>query len=191
MRLVLRLLACSVVCGCVASAGATKINILDPQGFTTNPITTSPFVIGGTAPFTACTPGELPDPTLVEDGCFAGLNRTGSDWTALELIIPNFGTSFTCNTDDASNQIFPAANCVYDPLANAFDLTFSGGTLSNGELFFITEDDIPPGSFPDVLGIPNLVSASATPEPSSLLLLATGLLVAGCLISARQYEDAR
>ena len=191
MRILLRSLVCLSFVAVASSAGATKINIFDPPGFTTNPITSSPFTIGGSTPFTACTAGELPDSSLVEDGCFAGVNRTGSNWSALELVVPNFGTSFTCNTDDQPDQIFSATNCAYNSSSNSYVLLFNAGTLANNQLFFITEDDIPPGSFPDVEAFATLVTAASTPEPSSLLLPATGLLGAGGLLSTRRREGAR
>ncbi|HLI77282.1 MAG TPA: PEP-CTERM sorting domain-containing protein [Acidobacteriaceae bacterium] len=185
MRATCRLFACLLLCAFVCSAKATKINILDP--YSTNPIFSTPFSVT----FAACQPGELPypgDPGFNPLGCFSGVNRTGQDWSSVELTIPDFGHSFQCDTDDSSEQYFPTPDCAYDPADDVYDLTFSGGTLDNNSNFLITEDDIDPASFPTFQVTVTYVAA--TPEPSALLLLGTGLLGVSLLAWSRRRSHA-
>ncbi len=196
MRLVCRLFACALLLAFATLARASKINILDPPGFYTNPITSSPFTVS----FTSCSGSEIPQPNppvtppLTADGCFAGVNRTGQDWSSLELIVPDVGaittqSSFQCDTDPSQLEIFQGVSCNYDPLGNAYDLIFSAGTLTNSQLFIITEDGIvPPEDFPYTTAIVTLASAT-TPEPSAWLLLASGLLCTACVAKARSRVD--
>ena len=179
MRLACRLLCLVFLCGCCALAGATPIDfnahVLDPPNptpFPTNPITTTPFSVT----FTTCGTGELPG-GMTADGCFAGVNRTGLDWTHLQIIFPNIGVlnsqSAMCST--TPSDIFSTQNCGLDQSGQQYTLDFTGGSLNNGDLFFITEDGVSPASLFPTGTATVLSSTTVTPEPASLLLLGTGL----------------
>lgn len=179
----LRLTLVCLFLGLVAlPASATKINILDPDSFPTFPVVAPDFSFN----FSPCVAGELPDPNLTEAGCFAGVNRTGSPWVQLALEIPDFGHSFDCNTDDAPNQIFHVTSCGLNPATGLYDLVFTSGSLTLGQIFFVTEDDIDPALFPTVMAHATLSAAATTPEPSALLLLSTGLAATGGLLWQRR-----
>ncbi len=191
MRTFCRILPLLLLCAFVRTATAGKINILDPNSYPATVITGSPFTIGGSTGFLTCSAGELPA-GISADGCFAGVNGTGDSWSGLELRFPNAGTvlgqSFACNTDPSGFEIFSAASCVYDPASNSFDLQFTSGTIPQGQLFIITEDGVlPPGDFPDVTAS---VTFASTPEPSSWLLLMTGLCCSGAYGWARRRRQA-
>lgn len=152
------------------------MTVLDPPapgtGFITYPVQTAPYTFS----FTACVSGELPN-NMTADGCFAGVNRTGQDWTSLQFTFNNtpvlHGQPVDCSPA-ASNNIYPTATCSLLQ-RTVYVLNFSGGVIDDGQLFFLTEDGVvPPGSFPP--GTLNVTSSyAATPEPASFLLMATGL----------------
>src|SRR5580698_5051819 len=93
MKLAHCFLAIAMACGLTGAAKADTLDfhmvVLDPPsapGFTTVPIFTTPFTIT----FSACAPGQLPTNTLgTYEGCFSGVNRTGNDWTGLDLTFDN------------------------------------------------------------------------------------------------------
>jgi hypothetical protein len=184
------MLACFFLFAYALSASATKINIYDPPGgFTTYPVTTSPFDVT----FSACGANELPDPNIPADGCFAGLNRTGSAWSALTLVVPKVGQlanqDMFCNTDGFTYQIFSNASCTYDRSSNDYSLVFSTGSLTNGEFFIIAEEGVvPPEDFPPMTAY---VSYAVSPEPSSVLLMSTGMLCMAYLFWSRRRAEAR
>ncbi len=151
-----------------------KANILDPPApdapsFPTFIITASPFEVI----FSGCVAGELPN-GLTADGCFAGVNRTGLNWTSLELVFPNDAVLNSQPVDCSlapSDNIFFSPSCGFD--AQDYTLTYTNGVLGNNDFFFITETGVPAELFPH--GTATVLSITATPEPASLLLIATGL----------------
>src|ERR1700712_775406 len=91
-----------MVCGLTSLAKADPVdfhmNVLDPDSFPTYIITSTPY---GPINFIPCVPGQLPA-GVIADGCFAGENSTGLDWTGLDLVFGNSGSamgqSVDCNT---------------------------------------------------------------------------------------------
>ena len=178
MRFLLRF---CMLCLLFASFNAAKadpldfnLNVLDPN-VPTDFINASPFGIG----ISSCVAGELPA-GLTADGCFAGENNTTTPWNGLQIVVPYtegvVGQAASC-TLDSSVQIFQNASCALDPALGAFVLTFSSGIIAPDSVFVIAEDGVPAGEFPDSIG----TFSTVTPEPSSILLMGTGLICLGLL----------
>lgn len=174
MRILRCLVVAAFVCGCTGLAGAAPIDfhmhVLDPAPptFSVLPITSTPFTFS----FTPCSANELPD-GMTADGCFAGVNRTGQDWTNLQLTFTDNGVLAgqppDCSPAPADN-IFSSTDCSL--VGSTYILAFSDGVLSNNAFFFITEDGVlPPEGFGTGTG------TVLTPEPASVVLLSTGLVL--------------
>lgn len=145
-----------------------RMNVLDPSGFTVNPITTTTFQVT----FTACQLGELPS-GVTADGCFAGVNVSGLDWTSLSMTFPETGALEgqvpSCTTPAYS--IFSDTDCSLS--GGVFLLNFTDGSIPSGQgtasIFVIAETGVDPDSFPEGTAV-----AGVAPEPASLLFLLTG-----------------
>ncbi len=164
--------------GFSAKANAFVIHVLDPV----QPPPSAPvyFIQGNTFPilFTSCVQGELPN-GLTADGCFAGVNRSGENWTSLEFAFDNNsalnGQPADCSPA-ASDNIYSATSCGFN---GSYLLDFSRGEVSNNQPFFITEDGVDPALFGVGTATITSFTLANTPEPSSLLLLGSGLLFVG------------
>ncbi len=182
-----RLLLVAGVSACTifahASAADYRTNVLDPlppAGQTSYPtfiITSVPFQIT----FSTCAPNELPG-GLTADGCFAGVNKTGFDWNNIQFTFPNDevlnSQPVSCEPAKSDN-IFGSTDCELDP-NGLYVLNFTNGLLHDGDFFFVTEEGVvPASSFPTGDAT---VLTTTTPEPMPLILLATGLLVAGLFV---------
>ena len=185
MRVFSYLLAVFCLCFIVGSASATRINIQDPDPQLISTITASPFDVM----FSNSCGVLLPGAGASQMGCFGFLNRTSAPWTGIELVLqaPASAFSFTCNDQPAATPVFSVARCGYNAAAGQFELFFTGGLLPNTttQYFVISEDDLSP----DALSF-TAYATYATPEPSSWLLLATGVLLVGSLAWGRQRETA-
>lgn len=177
MKRLCRFAAFALVFGCTVLARATptddfKMDVLDPPAtsFPTYPITFNSFRFQ----FTACQAGELPG-NNTGDGCFAGVNRTGTDWTSIQFTFPNDSVLNGQPTDCSgarTDNIFSQATCGHDQ--NIYTLVYAAGTLHNNDIFFLVETGVPADQFP--IGTATvLTSTTSTPEPSTLLLLGTGV----------------
>ncbi len=187
MKMLRCLLSIALVCGLTGVAKADQLDfhmvILDP--FATTPIFTTPFQFT----FDTCVPGQLP--TNVNGsyvGCFSGVNRTGQDWTGLQLVFSNtapLGSQPAGCALDGSTDFFQTATCSLTPDGSKYILDFTFGAIPNNGSFVIAEDGVDPSLFPMV------TATVATPEPSSIWLLSTGALMLGFFFANRREWAVR
>ncbi|HUZ94331.1 MAG TPA: hypothetical protein VMU57_05400 [Edaphobacter sp.] len=200
MKALYCLVLIALIFGCIGPAKADPVDfhikVLDPPP----PANSLPYLlypISGTSfnvYFTPCSPtGELP-PGMTADGCFAGHNLSGLDWTGLDLSFPAGGvlTGQPASCAPASSgNIFTTTDCPVNPANGSYDLGFSDGTIFSGDrgYFFITEDGVvPPGNFPTGEAT---ASTAMTPEPASIVLLSSGVLLFGCLLYGERSRALR
>lgn len=163
--------------------------VLDPPGFTTYPIFSTPY---SPIVFTDCA-GQLPTNVKQSyEGCFSGVNRSGKDWLGVDLVFDNTaalgGQPVNCAPDQDSlgnlgPNLYTASTCSLS--GNQYVLSYTGGVIHNNDFFVIAEDGVDPASFP-----PGTLTAETVPEPSSIWLLSTGLSGAGTLIARRRWMRA-
>jgi hypothetical protein len=170
-----------VLVSCPVLSRAATIRASDPN-FTYVSSTPDSFM------FTACPttdPYQDRGVPVTGDGCFGGINASQGPITEIELTFQNTQAIQDSGPALAQSDIFANATVIAptDPTdPNEFyTYVFSGNELSVNQPFVIVEDGVDdPSEFPTVtLTYSN--SNSVTPEPSSALLLATGL---GCVAIA-------
>jgi hypothetical protein len=132
--------------------------------------------------------GHIPNGVLPSDGnygCFVGTNNTGVPITSISVTFaagPLGGAG--CDTDVAgATGAFGNASCTAptpgDP-NGVYALSFTGGAILNTGAFILIETGLPAGDFVGT-GVVN------TPEPDSLLLFSTGvMMMAGGLFMKRR-----
>ena len=198
MRVVCRVAVSLLLVSGVAFADSVpadfKAQVLDPPSTGPYPIlsitsTAVPFPVS----FTQCGQNELPGGNTA-DGCFIGVNNSGKDWTGLEFAFTNTvvlnSQPVSCAPAPNSN-VFSQTNCALDTTAGptgTYFLDFGGsGVIRNTESFFVTETGVPADLFPVGTG----TVTSVTPEPSSLVLLLTGLPAAATALLRRARQGRR
>lgn len=198
MKYLLRVLfILALFCGFTGHARAQGFHatVLDPSGYSCLTPNNNCSIFDG-SPFpislssAECTFLSLPDGP--NDGCFLGINATKQTITSLSIIFSDAAELGTLTCDDADNPpglpatIFTNPTC--SPTGPPYTLFFSGGGLGPDGDFIIFEDGAPPGE----LGIGTGVVGTATPEPDSLLLLSTGVMMmaGGLYLTKRQRLSA-
>ena len=130
---------------------------------------------------------------IASDGCFGAVNESAATISSIELTFQNTTAVQNSGPNAASSDIFSQATFIApaDPKDSSEDFTFlfSGNGLVEGQAFVITEDGVTdPSQFPLVtVTYITAGGTSVTPEPSSLLLMSTGLLGGTWFYRRRQH----
>jgi hypothetical protein len=177
---VLFLFSLALFCGSATSHAQFDFHatVLDPSPVCPTPtqcfiFDTSPFAVQ----FTSAQCALLNLPSGPDDGCFFGINSTGGPITSLSLIFPNTTNLGAITCDNASNPpglpptVFTNPTC--SNVGGVYTLLFTGGSLGQDQAFTIFEDGAPPSDLGVGVGQVN------APEPTSLLLFATGAAMIG------------
>jgi hypothetical protein len=193
---ILFLFGLALFCGSVAShANTFHAGALDPAcngDFTQcglgvsdlgQPLTAALSQAACSSPFISPPLGGLPDPTVTPYGCFVGINLSGQSIASITLDFNSIDGVTGCDTDlpdVTATPIFTNNSCSATP-GGGIVLSFSGGPgVPTNHVFIILEEGVDPDSFTG-----GTVTAAATPEPDSLLLLSTGTLMMGLYLAGR------
>jgi hypothetical protein len=154
------------------------------------PSTLTETLVYANTPFTvtmgACQLGET------AQGCFYGLNESGQTLTTLDIGFDNSigtpGNDFLnsqpadCITDFSSSA-FSNAVCGLDPGNATYDLLFTGSPgITPNEVFTLEEF----GPNPDAFQGGNAIAMADAPEPGSIVLTFSGVLLFGFLLFRRR-----
>jgi hypothetical protein len=180
MKLFRCLLALTVVCALssMAKADDFKLGVLDAGP-------TSIVYTGGTLDVTF---GSCGGHTPLDYGCVTILNDSGKTITSLTIDVPS--NAYTGPQTGGGNCLTGPgfATCAPPPLVDGdYQFLFTGldipygGFCDDKDTFEIEEQGVDPQHFPTIT-----VSSSVTPEPASLLLLATGAFLCAGFVYRRR-----
>jgi hypothetical protein len=206
------LLVLVLLCGFSSLSWADdfRINVLDPPPTPPGNPSLSYTDITNTSSFDVVfggCPAFIEAVVTTPSGCFTGLNDTGTTITSLTLSFVNStngdpnDTVTALNSQDADCDVgglgTPGSTFVGPLFGNTttcglvgstYDLNFIGTSqvpgVPSGEFFYIVEQGADPSAFGTGTGFVGL--ATDTPEPNSLLLLSTGVMMAGLLLFRRR-----
>ena len=178
MRSFCRSFVALLLVSCPLLSKAVVIRVQDPtyDNFTLNPVSPTSFSFG------ACGAPNGPyldhGAVITSAGCAAYINQTGATIESITLTFANSSAVQNSGMNNIGSDLFTDFNFTApsDPANPNEDFTysFSGSGLFEGEAFVITEDGVAdPSQFP-VVDV-SFTTNAATPEPTSLLLMATGL----------------
>jgi hypothetical protein len=188
MRILRCLVLIALALGINSKAKADTLDfhmvVLDP--FATNPIFITPFSFT----FVACSAGQLPTNVMNSyQGCYSGVNRTGQDWTGLQMVFANtsaLGSQPAGCALDGSTDFFATASCTLAPDSSTYILSFTTGIIPNNGSFVIAEDGVSPDAFPMITAsVTTSGGTTVTPEPGSIWLMCTGVLMTGFYLTKR------
>ena len=188
MKYLLRVLfILALSCGFAGHARADAVDfhvqVLDPANFcSTNPALcvvadpTASFPVTFTAATCALESISITPP----GGCLIVVNDTFQKFISLDVTFAGLGgLTFDCPTSDPKS-IFASSSCTSS--GGIDNLFFSGGDgLPGGQLMVIVETGVDPGLFNGTGTV-----GTATPEPDSLLLLSTGVMMAGLYLAKQR-----
>jgi hypothetical protein len=194
LRISLFVLLAILFCGAVPSHASGidfHATVLDPAPYCLTPDNNCFIYDQASFPvtFSSAECALLNLPGGANAGCFFGVNATGETITSLSLSLDGTTGLGTLSCDSASNapglppSLFGNASCSQS--GSDYDVLFSGGGIGNLESFIIYETGAPPAD----LGTDS-AQLLATPEPGSLLLFSTGVMMAGLYMSKRNRSLA-
>jgi hypothetical protein len=175
----------ALFCGVTSSAHAQNfhVGVVDPDNgcvdFSCVVYNSGMTIPGALFDSAGCSasPG-VPTPPVGETAfCVDLFNATGTDVTSVSLVVPGLPGSGTCD----SNSVF-TADCSMAGDVDTFDFI---GVLLPGHTAVIYEYGLPAEDFDT-----NTLSVTTTPEPDSLLLFATGAMMAGLYMAKRPLLSA-
>jgi hypothetical protein len=185
MKLLRYLFALTLVCALSGMAKADPIDfhmVVVDAGTPLNTIYLVPPASPVDFSFGPCSSSYGPN----EDGCAYFVNSMGYGLTSLQLEFPDAGSPAAgqtpnCSPSGTGLDFFAASSCSIS--GNNFIINFSDGLIPNGTAFIIAEDGVPTcdGSDPWT----GTLSANA-PEPSSMWLMSTGVLMLGAFFYAKR-----
>lgn len=178
----------ALVLGCTSYVRAVDfhVTVLDPANIcASNP--SACVIFDTTAPFTAtfststCMLAGVPGPTpSAPYGCLALFNATSDPITSLNLSFTGLGSlTFQCDTT-GPGVLFSNASCGSSGGVDNF--YFYNGVLGSLQLAIIYES----GATPDLFDGTGTVNTPPVPEPTSLPLVLTGMLLAGLYLGKRR-----